>query len=331
VCYRRGGTEPTVTDCNLLLGYLDRDSLLGGGLPVDFAITQAAVRERLARPLGTDPQRAAAAVIDVVNHAMAEALKIVSVGRGIDPRGFTLCAFGGAGPLHAAALADELGIAEVLCPPIPGAFSALGLVGSDLKRDYVRTVYAEAERADPARLEAAFAALEAEGTAMLARAGVSAERRRFLRQVDARYLRQSYELTVPAPARSLDAGALADISAAFHRRHRDTYGHEHGAEPVQIVNVRVTAIGVIAPLRIRQTPAAAGSDAVKARRAVWFKQTGAIQAIVYERARMPAGFVVGGPAVIESLESTILVPPGWRARLNSEGFLLLARMQEGDG
>ena len=141
VCYRRGGSEPTVTDCNLLLGYLDARSLLAGDLRIDRDAAEAAVRERLATPLGVDVRGAAAAVIDVVNHAMAETLKIVSVQRGHDARLFVLAAFGGAGPLHAAALAAQLGIAEVLCPPIPGAFSALGLVGSDLKRDYVRTVY----------------------------------------------------------------------------------------------------------------------------------------------------------------------------------------------
>src|SRR5215475_7844670 len=144
VCYRRGGSEPTVTDCNLLLGYLDARSLLAGDLPIDRDAAEAAVRAKLAGPLGVDVRGAAAAVIDVVNHAMAEVLKIVSVQRGHDPRDFVLAAFGGAGPLHAAALASELGIAEVICPPIPGAFSALGLVGTDLKRDYVRTLYTTA-------------------------------------------------------------------------------------------------------------------------------------------------------------------------------------------
>ncbi len=129
-CYARGGTEPTVTDCNLVLGYLDKGSLLAGDLPIDHAAAEAAVAKRLAEPLGVDVRTAAAAVIDVVNHAMAEALKIVSVQRGHDARLFVLAAFGGAGPLHAAALAAQLGIAEVLCPPIPGAFSALGLVGT---------------------------------------------------------------------------------------------------------------------------------------------------------------------------------------------------------
>ena len=149
VCYARGGSEPTVTDCDLLLGYLDRTSLLAGDLPIDHGAAEAAVRQKLAEPLGVDARTAAAAVIDVVNHAMAEVLKIVSVQRGHDPRDFVLAAFGGAGPLHAAALADELGISEVLCPPIPGAFSALGLVGTDLRRDYVQTLFTLADATDP--------------------------------------------------------------------------------------------------------------------------------------------------------------------------------------
>ena len=325
VCYHRGGTEPTVTDCNLLLGYLDKGSLLGGDLQIDFEAAEKAVRDKLGAPLGIDARSAAAGVIDVVNHAMAEALKIVSVQRGHDPRDFTIAAFGGAGPLHAAALADELGVAEVVCPPIPGAFSALGLVGSDLKRDYVRTVYATTDTADPEMLEAAFAALEAEGAAMLDRAGVTAERRRFERTVEARYQRQSYELSVPVPHGAITRGAIAEIADGFHQKHRQTYGHDNHAEPVQIVNLRVAAIGVIPPLTIRQEPAAAGTDAVKTRRTVWFRATGAVEAVVLDRSRMPAGSSVEGPAVIESLESTILVPPGWQARMNEDGFVVLAR------
>jgi N-methylhydantoinase A len=325
VCYRRGGSEPTVTDCNLLLGYLGHGSLLGGALPIDREVTEAVVGAKLARPLGIDARSAAAAVIDIVNHAMAETLKMVSVARGHDPRDFAICAFGGAGPLHAAALADELGMAEVICPPVPGAFSALGLVGSDLKRDYVHTVYVSACDADPLRLERAFAALEAEGAAMLERAGVSALRRRFARQVDARYQRQSYELTVGVPPRAVDRAGIGAIAESFHRRHKQTYGHDNRAEPVQIVSLRVTAIGTLEPLIIRQQPPTAASDAVKSRRAVWFRTTGAIDASVIDRARMPSGFSVNGPAVIESLESTALVPPGWQAMMNADGFLLLRR------
>jgi N-methylhydantoinase A len=323
VCYRRGGSEPTVTDCDLLLGYLDARSLLAGDLPIDRDAAEAAVREKLARPLGVDVRGAAAAVIDVVNHAMAEVLKIVSVQRGHDPRDFVLAAFGGAGPLHCAALAGELGIGEILCPPIPGAFSALGLVGSDLKRDYVRTVYVTTADADPAALEAAFAALEQEGAAMLARASVLPARRHFARSVDARYARQSYELAVPVPAGGLDTARLGQIAEAFHDLHRRTYGHDNRSEPVQLVNVRVTAIGSIPPLAVRDAPAAAGNDAVKARRPLWFRASGKVDALVFDRARMPAGLTAKGPAVIESLESTILVPPGWQARMDEDGFVVV--------
>jgi len=328
VCYARGGSEPTVTDCNLLLGYLDKASLLDGDLPIDHAAAATAVRKRLAEPLGVDMQTAAAAVIDVVNHATAEALKIVSVQRGHDPRDFALAAFGGAGPLHAAALAEELGIAEVICPPIPGAFSALGLIGTDLKRDYVQTLDTAAA-ADPNALEAAFAALERRGTAMLERAGVAPERRRFERSVDARYPRQSHELAVPLAARPVDPAALAEIAASFHDRHLHTSGHDNRSEPVHIISIRVAAIGATAPLAIRDAVACSGTDAVKAKRRAWFRETGVIEAAIYDRKRMAAGLQVTGPAVIESLESTILVPPGWRAEMNEDGFVLLTRLQGG--
>ena len=325
VCYGRGGTEPTVTDCDLLLGYLDKGSLLAGDLPIDHAAAEAAIRKHLAEPLGVDARTAAAAVIDVVNHAMGEALKIVSVQRGHDPREFVLAAFGGAGPLHAAALADELGIAEIVCPPIPGAFSALGLIGTDLKRDYVRTVYVTTASADPASVEAVFAELEKEGAAMLDRAGIAPAHRRFERFVDARYERQSYELSVPVPPRALDAAILAEIAEAFHTRHRATYGHDNRGEPVQLVSVRLTAIGEIAPLMVRDRTAPAGTDPIKGRREVWFRQSGAVTANVYDRRRMPAGLAAPGPAIIESLESTILVPPHWQARMTDDGFVALAR------
>src|SRR5437660_36110 len=210
VCYARGGTEPTVTDCNLLLGYLDKTSLLDGELPIDHTAAAAAVRTRLAEPLGLDMRTAAASVIDVVNHAMAEGLKIVSIQRGHDPRHFALAAFGGAGPLHAAALASELGITEVICPPIPGAFSALGLIGTDLKRDYVQTLHSTAA-VEPQALEAAFTALEKRGAAMLERAGIAPERRRLVRSVDARYPRQSHELEVPVARGRIEAATLAQI------------------------------------------------------------------------------------------------------------------------
>jgi N-methylhydantoinase A len=179
-------------------------------------------------------------------------------------------------------------------------------------------------------LEAAFAALETRGAAMLERAGVACERRRFERAVDARYPRQSHELAVPVPARPVDAAALHEIAKGFHDRHLQTYGHDNRSEPVQIVSVRVTAIGATAPLAIRDSVARAGTDAVKTKRQLWFRDSGVIDATIYDRKRMPAGFAVAGPAVIESLESTILVSPGWQAEMNADGFVLLTRRQQGE-
>jgi N-methylhydantoinase A len=322
-CYGRGGSEPTVTDCNLLLGYLDQQSLLDGELPIDNAAAAAAVRRRLAEPLGVDVRTAAAAVIDVVNHAMAEVLKIVSVQRGHDPRDFVLAAFGGAGPLHAAALAAELGIAEVICPPIPGAFSALGLIGTDLKRDYVQTLFTTTDTADSAALEVAFSALERKGAAMLDRAGSAANCRRFERSVDARYPRQSYELAVAVLDHPVGPATLNNIAEAFHAAHLRTYGHDNRAEPVQIVNVRVAAIGTIPPLKVRDVPAGPGTAAVKSRRSLWFRETGTVEGLIYERKRMPSGLEVAGPAAIESIDSTVLVPPGWTATMDADGFVVL--------
>ena len=328
-CYARGGTEPTVTDCNLLLGYLDKSSLLGGDLSIDHEAAATAVRTRLAEPLGIDMQMATVGVIEVVNHAMAEVLKIVSVQRGHDPREFVLAAFGGAGPLHAAALASELGISEVICPPVPGVFSALGLVGTDLKRDYVQTLYTTTGIADPAGLEAAFVALEGKGAAMLDRAGVAPERRRFERFVDARYRRQAYELLVAVLTRPVNSATLETIVETFHDRHLRTYGHNNRDEPVEIVSVRLAAIGASPSVPIRDKVAPARTDAVKYKRRVWFRETGTVEATIYDRKRMPADLEVAGPTVIESLESTILVPPGWRAKMNKDGFVLLTRPHVG--
>src|SRR6185503_20792369 len=155
--------------------------------------------------------------------------------------------------------------------------------------------------------------------------GVASGRRRFERSIDARYERQSYELSIPVPERALDRAALGEIADAFHDRHRQTYGHDNRSEPVQLVSIRVSAIGAIPPLPMREKTADGGSDAVKSKRQVWFRATGMVDATVYHRGRMPAGRIAPGPAVIESLESTILVPPDWQARMTEDGFVMLMR------
>jgi N-methylhydantoinase A len=277
----------------------------------------------VAQPLGLTVPEAAARIAEIVNATMAEALRIVAVERGHDARGFSLIAFGGAGPVHAAALAEELQIPEVVVPPVPGAFSALGLVATDLKRDYVRTLYADLGTVDPTRVASVFAAMEASGTSMLDTAQVPPEQRAMPRQADLRYRRQAYELTVPLPDGPVTRASLDAAMAAFHAKHETTYGHANRAEPVQLVNLRLTAVGRLPSLMLAQT-----GDATQARtrtRDVWFAATGFVSTPVHWRPGLIAGSVVRGPAIVEAVDSTIVIPPGWIARADEMGFLRLTR------
>jgi len=241
--YGAGGSRPTVTDADIVLGWLDRGALLGGGLPIDLAAAERAIEADVARPFGLSVRDAAARIVEVVNSNMAQALRIVSVERGHDPREFSLIAFGGAGPVHAAALAEELAIPEVIIPPASGAFSALGLVATDLKRDYARTLYADLSQVDPERVADSFAAMEAAGAAMLQAASVPAERQALPRSADVRYRRQAYELTLPVEDGPVTRTTLERLASAFHEKHEQTYGHANRQEPVQLVNLRLTALG----------------------------------------------------------------------------------------
>ena len=318
--YGRGGTHPTVTDANVVLGYLD--SLLDGALRIDRAAAERAVAEHVATPLGLTVPEAAARIIEVVNANMCDALRIVSIERGHDAREFSLMAFGGAGPVHAAFLADELAVPEVIVPPAPGAFSALGLVSTDLRRDFARTLYAPLDDTDPARVAAVLAAMEAEGLAMLDAAGVPPQRRALQRQADCRYRRQAYELTVPMEDGPVTAATLAALAAAFHAKHEQTYGHANQAEPVQLVNLRLTALGRLPVLALAQPcrPEAARES----RRTAWFGGTACDCPVLWREGLSP-GAAIAGPAVIEALDSTTVVPPGWTARVADQGFLRLTR------
>src|SRR6516165_4331325 len=321
--YGLGGSEPTVTDADVVLGYLDRKALLGGALAINLAAAEAAIRKRVADPLGLQVTEAAAAIVEIVNSNMAEALRIVSVERGHDPREFALIAFGGAGPVHAAALAAELQIPEVIVPPVPGAFSALGLVASDLKRDYSRTLYADLRALDPAEATTALREMEATASERLAAAAIPPARRALLRAADLRYRRQAYELTVPLADGPITRASLDRLAAAFHDKHRQTYGHANPEEPVQLVNLRLTAIGRLPGLRLAQPPASA--PARRTVREVWFPQTGWALCPVHWRDGLTAGEAVAGPAIIEAMDSTIVVPPDWIASVDGTGYIRLRR------
>jgi N-methylhydantoinase A len=322
--YGAGGTRPTVTDADVILGYLDRSALLDGALRIDLAAAERAIDDAVASPLGLSVAEAAARIVEVVNANMAQALRIVSVERGHDPQEFSLIAFGGAGPVHAAALAEELQIPEVIIPPAPGAFSALGLVASDLRRDYSRTLYANLADVDPARIADAIAAMEADAVAMLDAAQVPEERRAVIRQADVRYRRQAYELTVPFIGGRINRLVTDALAEAFHAKHEQTYGHANRAEAVQLVNLRVTALGKLPALTLAQR---ADPDSARLReRDVWFASTGFIATPVHWRLGLVPGTLLVGPAIIEALDSTTVVPPGWQARFDEFGCIRLNRI-----
>lgn len=325
--YGKGGTRPTVTDANVVLGYLNPVALLDGELPIDKPGAEAAVAAHVAEPLGLTAIEAASRIIEVVNANMTEALNIVSVERGYDPREFTMVAFGGAGPIHAMALASGLGIPRVVIPPGPGAFSALGLVASDLKRDYSRTFYTDLAGLDLGRLASAFDAMEQEGAAMLDAARVPAGRRSLKRFADVRYRRQAYELTVPVEDGPVTPETVAAFAAAFHARHLRTYGHANEKEAIHVVNLRLVATGRRPELKLAH---AAGSGELReTRRDVFFPGLGMTDTRILWRDGLAPGDVVTGPTIVESLDSTTVVPPNWTVAVDPGGFLIAQENRHG--
>jgi N-methylhydantoinase A len=324
VCYGQGGDQPTVTDANLVLGYLDAHSLLGGDLPIDYQRAEYALQKKIGDPMNMTALQAAAAVREIVNNGMAEALRIVSIERGHDPREFSLVAFGGAGPVHAAALADELDIPRIIVPPIPGGFSALGLVMTDVRRDYARTLYRQLEDLPASDIEAVWSELQAQGEEMLRSTQISPDRWRFRRSADVRYSRQAYELNVTAEPGEFTDKTKAELAGNFHSRHEQTYGHKNLTEPVHLVTLRLTAVGELGRLEITNTPRSDGASE-KSRRPVWFAQTGTTDCSVHNRSSLAAGISLDGPVIVESLDSTLVVPPRWTARNDHNGFITLER------
>ncbi|HMQ31661.1 MAG TPA: hydantoinase/oxoprolinase family protein [Chloroflexaceae bacterium] len=324
-CYGRGGAEPTVTDANLVLGRLSADNFLGGAIALDAGAARAAVA-RVAGPLGMEVVAAAHAIVEIANTAMVGALRLVTVQRGHDPRELAMVAFGGAGPLHAGRLAAEIGCPALVVPPSPGTTSALGLLATDLRHDYAATLLCRLDAADPAAVSAAFTRMEAEGLTTLAGEGVPADAARCLRQLDLRYVGQSHELTlaVPDDVDELGAAAAARLAARFHAEHARAYGTSAPGEPVELVSLRVSAVGQIA--RPRPRALAEGGPgpkpALRERRPVFFAEAGGYQECpIYDRYRLLAGMRLAGPAVVEELDSTTVIHPGQLAEVDAQGAL----------
>jgi N-methylhydantoinase A len=324
--YGRGGTEPTITDANVILGRLSPESFLGGEMRLDRSAAERALREKVAQPLAVNLERAAAGMLQVATAAMANAVRHVTLERGLDPRDFTLVAYGGGGPLHAASVAKELSIGKIIIPNAPGHFSALGMLMADLRRDYVQTLFERMDDLEMFQLEDQFQKLEAEGRQALDAAGIPPDRIVFERAADMRYVGQEHAVAVRMPASAGDESARGEIKRRFDDAHELRYSHSAPEESADIVSLRVSAIGRLEKPQLAQiahgekNPPA---DSRRGARTVLFEGTGAREAPVYDRAKLLQGNIIAGPAIIEEVASTTVVEPGGTVTVNQFGHLIM--------
>jgi N-methylhydantoinase A len=325
VCYAASGTEPTITDANLILGYLNPDYLVGGELALDAELARAVFADKVARPLGLSLAHAAYGAHRIAAANMIRAIRAVSIERGRDPRDYALLAFGGNGPVFACAMARELGMRRVVVPPAPGLFSALGLLYADVEHHYGRTFRRLLRRIDLAALNAAWDELVAQARAQLAAEDFAPERVRIRRLASLHYQGQTFDLTVPAPDGALDPAALAQLEEAFGQEHERTYGHRAGPEePVELTEIRVIGQGV--PER-PLTPGApdlggtARNHPLSPRRAYFGPEIGWLDTPVLARAALAAPR--DGPCIVEEYDATCVIHPGVHASLDRLGNILI--------
>ena len=322
-CYDQGGSEPTLTDANVILGRINPDFFLGGEEKLNVGLAEEAMRRRVAEPMGLDVMDAARSVIEIANARMTSALYFITVQQGIDPRDYVLVPSGGAGPMQAVAIARALGVGKVLVPPTPGVNSAVGLLATDLKHEVVRTFMTRADLADPQALGTVFGEMEAPTRALLGEEGVSEDRIEIRREIDMCYFGQSFQLRVPMTV-GIDAGTGEAMSHAFHDRHEEVYGFCDRAGATLFVNLRLTAIGRVDRPRLRQLEK--GTDdaggARKGRRKVYFSSAGGlVDCDLYDRGKLLFGNRLRGPAIIEQMDTTTVVPPDAAVLVDRHGSL----------
>lgn len=323
-CYGRGGDAVTVTDANLHLGRLGPRSLIGGALRLDRQLSTRALQRLAAQARYDDVDRLAQGVIQLAITNMVAALREISIERGHDPREFTLLPFGGAGPLHAAEIAREMGISRVLIPRYPGNLSAVGLLGSDIRYDLARMLLAELDAVGATRIKAAFAEIESEGTSLLRADGFTGTTARIDRAIDMQYQGQAFALTVPVQ----DTHASVDkLRETFQRLYKKRYGFSRADHPVEIVAARVTAIGLVPRHQSPQMNSEIRSleDALKERRLVYLDGNWIRECPIYDRDRLGVDVTVHGPTVIEEFGSTTVVPTGWTISMDRWGNLRMER------
>jgi N-methylhydantoinase A len=312
-CYGLGGSEPTVTDADLVLGYLDPNYFLGGKMRLDRTQAEEAIRRRVAEPLGVDLTRAAWGIHHVVNENMANAARIHLVERGRDQRRYSLIAFGGAGPVHAYRVAERLKLREIICPPAAGVTSAFGFLVAPMAFDFVQTYLSTLGGIDFGHLNAIFAEMEGRGRALLRQAGVPDGVMTVTRSADMRYLHQGFEINVPVANGRLSADDIPRLQASFDREYERMYKRLNPAVDVEALNWRVIVAGprpVIMTQQADAQPAPTQATPTGERPAYFPETSGYTNCPVYDRYRLVPGAVLRGPAIIEERESTVVVGPG---------------------
>jgi N-methylhydantoinase A len=326
-CYGRGGTQPTVTDANLVLGRVDPAHFLGGRMELDVGAAEAAIAA-LASELALEPLALAEGIVDIVNAKMAQAIRTITVEKGIAPSDFAIVAFGGAGAMHAAFLAEELDVQEVIVPVFPGAFSAWGMLRTRLRHDFTASYYRPVEATDAAEIKALLDGLAEDGRAALVDEGVAAGNVEVSLLVDMRYVAQEYSLPVPVEPADLEAPDFgATVTERFHDVYDRRYGHANPGAPVEFVSLRATAFGDLGRADPQALDAAPGEHPSSSRPVVFGRR--AYDATVVMRGDLAAGASVDGPAVIEEPTATAVVPPGWTARVDNLGFVVLRAREDG--
>ncbi len=328
VCYGRGGEEPTVTDANLILGRLDEHNFLGGEMPLYLDRARQAMEDKVATPLGLDATRAADGILRIAVTQMSHAVKAVTTERGLDAGSFTMVVYGGAGPLHASAIAREIGIRKVLIPYAPGYFSAYGMLFSDLRYDYVRSVFRRLEGLSFDEIEAIYKEMEDEGRAAISASQIRPEEIVFERAADMRYVGQEHAVTVDLPQVHFDRKDRAGIKTHFDEVHKVRYGTSAPKEPADIVSLRVTVMGRMA--KPPRNEVASGGDvpeaaALRAHKPVYFRSAGEyVSTPVYKRELLKSRNVIQGPALVEEHASTTVVQPGDTVVVDAFGNLQIS-------
>jgi N-methylhydantoinase A len=322
-CYGKGGVLPTTTDANVVLGFINPEFYLGGEFPISKGSAWEAIRLRVAEPLGVDVVEAAYGIFRLVNTNMADATRVVSVERGHDPREFALVAAGGAGALHASKIAESVGIPKVVVPKTASVFCALGMLESDLKHDYVRTMWAPFEALDLEELGRILDEMEREARRTLEAEGIPSERVVLERGMDVRYLGQHHEVPVVVPQGPITEDTLAEVTRRFHDAHERLYFYAEPESPLESINVRLTATGAIPKTPLASWPAgdSDASAAIKDRRPVYFGEWR--DTAIYDGSRLMAGNHFQGPAVVEEVTTTVVVFPDDLAEVDRLGNLII--------